>query len=211
MLSDVLVAVAGDWPRFARQLGAGARQTVLRQLAAAVHTHNWQPDELVRALLSEIPAEDPAWDALKHQTTRLKFEEPALLMQSALALRWIIETSPEALGEYDSPEAVEQAAEERLFTAPMISVTPDLPSDGVVVLERWQDIWAPAFQFDSEVKVLDDVATINRILEAEIDPWGAASWWLLPHATLGAIPADAMSLGGSDEVLAAAGAAGDLP
>jgi hypothetical protein len=54
--------------------------------------------------------------------------------------------------------------------------------DGVVQL--------PAFQFDAAGRPIQIVLTVNRLLGAEDDPWGAADWWLGPNAWLGAVPAD---------------------
>jgi hypothetical protein len=47
----------------------------------------------------------------------------------------------------------------------------------------------PAFQIDSAKGSLrPEVEEVNSILGAAKDPWGAASWWLLPHGRLGAAP-----------------------
>jgi hypothetical protein len=50
---------------------------------------------------------------------------------------------------------------------------------------RW-----PAFQFDPDRRPLRSVLTINRILDAEDDPWGVADWWLGPNTWLPEPPAD---------------------
>lgn len=41
----------------------------------------------------------------------------------------------------------------------------------------------PRFQFDTEASAVRPiVAEINRVLGADCDPWGVASWWLSPSA-----------------------------
>jgi hypothetical protein len=51
----------------------------------------------------------------------------------------------------------------------------------------------PAFQFGADGVPLAVVTTINRILDAEDDPWGVADWWLGRNAWLGAVPAQLLA------------------
>lgn len=53
----------------------------------------------------------------------------------------------------------------------------------------------PAFQIDVDARRIDPlVQTINRLLGADEDPWGVASWWLSPNERLeGETPRDALS------------------
>ena len=72
----------------------------------------------------------------------------------------------------------------------------------------------PAFQIDAERHaVRDSVAQVNVMLGATDDPWGVASWWLLPSATLGgASPAQELEREGGPQrvyALAADVATGD--
>lgn len=57
----------------------------------------------------------------------------------------------------------------------------------------------PAFQlstgFDADSSVVPDhplsvVLETNRVLWADRDPWGAASWWVYPHAMVGVPPVE---------------------
>ncbi|QUH03382.1 hypothetical protein HUO13_23425 [Saccharopolyspora erythraea] len=50
--------------------------------------------------------------------------------------------------------------------------------------DRW-----PAFQFGPSGQPLEVVRTVNRILDAADDPWGAADWWLGENAWLDGVPA----------------------
>lgn len=47
----------------------------------------------------------------------------------------------------------------------------------------------PAFQIDPDRQVLrESVATVNRLLHAREDPWGAASWWVSGNSLLDGQP-----------------------
>lgn len=65
---------------------------------------------------------------------------------------------------------------------------PDDP--GLIRLERPDGgaQW-PAFQFEYDQVAPDLVRSINRILHAAEDPWGAADWWLGENTWLAGIPA----------------------
>src|ERR1700733_130599 len=92
MLSDALLFIARDWARYAASLTVARRRSVSRQLATAVHTAQWQPDELVSDLLEGVAADDPAWSVLRSQRTRHTMLEPAELTAAAVHLRWALET-----------------------------------------------------------------------------------------------------------------------
>ena len=56
----------------------------------------------------------------------------------------------------------------------------------------------PRFQFRSDpTRPWPVVLETNRLLDADIDPWGAASWWVDPHALIDMAPIDL--LGGDRE------------
>lgn len=61
----------------------------------------------------------------------------------------------------------------------------------------------PRFQFDEETATVWPAARqANVLLDASIDPWGAASWWVTPDGTIGGrAPKDL--LGSEDDVLVA--------
>ena len=69
----------------------------------------------------------------------------------------------------------------------------------------------PAFQFDHERRdVFAEVRAVNERLEAANDPWGVASWWISPHARLGARPADLVGVNRGDDLVAVATAVAEL-
>lgn len=64
----------------------------------------------------------------------------------------------------------------------------------------------PAFQVDAgRARVRPIVVELNVRLDAKGDPWGVASWWLLPHARLADArsPAELAMTGQEDETLRA--------
>jgi hypothetical protein len=67
--------------------------------------------------------------------------------------------------------------------------------DLVAVPHRNQYLF-PAFQIDVKAGCIRPcVPDVNRLLDAAGDPWGVASWWLLPHGALepGRAPADLLT------------------
>lgn len=206
-LADALRALAQAWPELAPTIPAARQRAVREQLAALVHGAPWDASVILSAALSDQPAGHPAWSALlRRDTRRASGDAAAGVALAAMHLRLVIElTGTEEPA--DTPRAAEEAAEARIFEAPMREVG-DRPPDGALALPREQRRLAPEFQFDEQGNVRPAVATVNRILDADDDPWGSASWWLFPHAALHAIPADEVRLGDVQRVIAAARAVG---
>jgi hypothetical protein len=210
-LADMLLAAAQSWPRLSLELGDEQLAVLRRHLAAAVHGAEWNPALVVEALTAGRDRGDVLWRALIERPTRTTayLEEPATypapgVPWAALELRLAIERNAPAAA--PNPDAVDDDAESRVFSVPMYEV--EHAEGPLLVLEREGHEYAPAFQFDPEGRVLAAAAIVNEILDARDDPWGAASWWLTPHATLGGIPADLVRVGDPNDVVTAATAAG---
>ncbi|MFB8240152.1 hypothetical protein ACFC58_26765 [Kitasatospora purpeofusca] len=63
----------------------------------------------------------------------------------------------------------------------------------------------PSFQFDgASGRPLPVVVAVNRLLDADDDPWGVADWWLGANAWLDAVPARLLGTPGEHGLLAAA-------
>lgn len=210
-LADALVFAAKAWPRLREGLTPDEVTEITRALAAAVHGASWDPNALMGTLLAHEPDDDPAWEALAASSARRTAAPAPLMLAAATRLRFAIETTPPERTEPGlGPDAVERSAEQRLWLAPMQQLSETTaPRSTLLVLVRQGREVAPTFQFDSWGNVLPAVADVNAELDASEDPWGAASWWLTPHAGLQAIPADALRTGDEDLVLAAAAAAGE--
>jgi hypothetical protein len=212
-LADALIALASDWLNVRERISPSDLERARRLLAAAVHGGAWEPDTLLLSLLSNEPANHPAWRALRESPARRTAPATFPVETAAAALRLVIERDavvPQAgdIGEPDA-ERVEVEAEERIWAVPTLPVN-ELTHryNGLLVLDRAHAGYAPLFQFDEKLELLPTVAEVNFILGADTDPWGVASWWLTPHAALRAIPADELRTGTEERVLAAATAAG---
>ncbi|AGI90414.1 hypothetical protein M3398_17875 [Streptomyces albidoflavus] len=82
------------------------------------------------------------------------------------------------------------AVRERLLAAPSVPASEMAGGEsGLILLPAEGGRRVPRFQLAPDGAVRPVVLTVNRLLDAEADPWGAADWWLSPHAWLGAPPA----------------------
>ena len=203
-LTDALIELQRRLPEVVASLSRDERTELRRSLAAWVHGTVDDPQALLSAALRHQPDDSPVWDALAQSSVRRdgtqQLDRPEI---AAIMLRTALEVAePERLR--GSRLSVEAAAEERVFLAPMVAVPSRDPIDtAVLVLERRGGFVAPAFQFAQHGDLVEGVADVNDNLDAYNDPWGAASWWLCPHAGLHAIPADLIRHGAQDDVVAA--------
>jgi hypothetical protein len=218
-LPEAFLFAARSWPSLREQIEPQELDLIRHQLAAAVHGGDWDPDVLMRTLFGHEDESYPGWRALAERPARgAATLEPPMLVTSAAELRLRVEEDVLAAmaakwseEEEVDPEQVEREAEECLWVVPMRQSPAEEEGPLVIVLERAGERLAPAFQFAGEEgEVAPGVAEVNRLLDASEDPWGAASWWLTPHAALHAIPADALRAGEGEIVLAAARAASEL-
>ena len=81
----------------------------------------------------------------------------------------------------------------------------DLADPDLIRLDRDDggDQW-PAFQFGSDGATLPLVRAVNRLLDAEEDPWGVADWWFGHNQWLDGVPARLIGRVPDDLVIAAA-------
>lgn len=68
----------------------------------------------------------------------------------------------------------------------------------------------PRFQFGSDRSPDTVVLEVNRLLDAEHDPWGVTSWWLDRHAWLHGIPAELLAGTPEQRLRVAAAAAAEV-
>lgn len=171
-------------------------------------------EEIADLLRARLPKDHPFSAALRGHEERLA---PDPGRRAADLVAWFRLTEPlrARLGDAVTPTAtadeVERAATGWLLDAPALGADelrahgvdpgdPDLirlaAADGA---GRW-----PSFQFGSDGAPLRVVRTINRILEASDDPFGAADWWLGANARLGAAPARLIGRRPDGDLIAAA-------
>ncbi|MDG4534006.1 hypothetical protein [Streptomyces sp. AV19] len=110
------------------------------------------------------------------------------------------------------PAGIIVAVKRRLLAAPSLSAAEardrcaeePLPRELIRLADPVRGDRYPAFQFAGETGgPVSVVRSVNQLLLAEVDPWGAADWWLSGNTWLGGPPA---SLLGAlpDDVLAGA-------
>jgi hypothetical protein len=169
-------------------------------------------EEIADLLRARLPNDHPFLVALRGHEERLA-PDPA--RRAAEPAAWFRLTEPlrARVGDVLSPtaEEVERAATRWLLDVPALGADelrahgldpgdPDLirldDADGA---GRW-----PSFQFASDGAPLRIVRTINRILAASDDPFGAADWWLGAHAGLGDAPVRLIGRLPDGELIAAA-------
>jgi hypothetical protein len=169
-------------------------------------------EEIADLLRARLPKDHPFLAALRGPQERLA-PDPA--RRAAELAAWFRLTEPlrARLGDAGSPtaEEVERAATRWLLDAPALGAD-ELRAHGLdpgdPELIRLDDgdgagRW-PSFQFGSDGVPLRVVRTINRILEASDDPFGAADWWLGANARLGDAPVRLIGRLPDGELIAAA-------
>lgn len=88
-------------------------------------------------------------------------------------------------------DIAERAHERILLTSMRSDVDSSLAIGGnVISLPAPGGVAWPAFQFGHDGTPLAIVVEINRLLGADVDPWGVAGWWLTVDDGLGARPVD---------------------
>jgi hypothetical protein len=97
----------------------------------------------------------------------------------------------------DPPDPATTSADAMLLAAPALTAQQvrengsDPDSDELIRLTAASGaVRLPAFQFGSDGRPIRVVVKINRLLQADEDPWGVADWWLGANAWLNAVPAD---------------------
>ncbi|MER7987942.1 hypothetical protein ABTY53_20505 [Streptomyces noursei] len=123
---------------------------------------------------------------------------------------------PEGLGGADPPAPAEpwlyrpDADDAWLLAEPAVpAAAVDLAADqarDLILLTDENDVeLVPAFQFDpASGAPYPVVVEINRLLCADVDPWGAADWWLGSNVWLDAPPARMLGTGADDALRSAA-------
>jgi hypothetical protein len=120
----------------------------------------------------------------------------AALRPRAAQLQILVGAGP---GPGSRVDRIRQGIEAWLLSAPALD-PPEVrrrggdPQDpGLIRLDQpGAGVRFPAFQFGADGQPRPVVAIINRLLNAEDDPWGVADWWLGVSAWVGAAPADVL-------------------
>jgi hypothetical protein len=94
---------------------------------------------------------------------------------------------------------------EHALPAASFGLTPEQTHDLILLTDENEVERVPSFQLDPESKApYQVVVEINRLLSADVDPWGAADWWLGSNVWLDAAPARLLGTGVDHALLSAA-------
>jgi hypothetical protein len=105
------------------------------------------------------------------------------------------------------PAEVERLAMDRLLAAPALSAAELRRRGGdpgqryLIRLDGRDGPRYPVFQFDAASRPLPVVLRINALLDADLDPWGVADWWLGPSAWLDRTPAESIGRVADEQLL----------
>jgi hypothetical protein len=172
--------------------------------------------ELAGLLSAALPADHPVRRAIADDGTSRLTARPADQFALAETLRERLQLRlpspdfdhhPRPAGAV-SPDEIERLAKARLLAAPALSPAQlrgrggDPEQTHLIRLKSGDGVRLPVFQFDVAGRPLRLVLAVNRLLEADADPWGVADWWLGRNAWLDATPADLIGRV-ADEVLLA--------
>ncbi|MFJ2645475.1 hypothetical protein ACIO1C_01850 [Streptomyces sp. NPDC087420] len=151
----------------------------------------------VRLVLLDLPFDHPVRLALDSNRLLATTDLPRTVVQARELLARLAEPAP-------GPEPVPSTAEiiagvrRRLLAAPSLSArevrtgtaAEAAPSELIRLDDPLRGARYPAFQFaGGTADPLPVVRRVNRLLLADVDPWGAAHWWLSGNTWLGGPPA----------------------
>lgn len=212
--SEALELLVRDWTDIHGSLGPALRQrvdTLAGELAAEPIPEevSRKAGQLCRLVAMELPRTHPFRTALTDDGTRFvrTGDDPDSLARwfrtrDALRSHVDLELRPPAVAEVDHG-ATTWLLSQPSFTESEVRQRDADPHDpGLIRLTGpgRVTLW-PAFQFGAHRKL---VRRINHILDAAGDPWGAADWWLGPHAWLPGVPARLLGSVDDQELVEAA-------
>ncbi|MEU8147476.1 hypothetical protein [Nonomuraea sp. NPDC048901] len=169
-------------------------------------------EDLADRLRKQLPHDHPFVEALSGPVERWA-PTPARRAKDLAA--WLRLADPLRArlvgGPVTTADEVDRAAVSELLAAPALRADEltangqDPEDPGLIRLEDadGSPCW-PAFQFAGDGSPLPIVLSINQILEAADDPFGAAGWWLGDNGRLGGAPARLIGRLPDERLLAAA-------
>jgi hypothetical protein len=167
---------------------------------------------IIRLLMLELPRGHPARRAIFGSDTVVKYATTAQIDIASLETLSRLASGTSLLRETVESPLPQEATEpvepswrrlhrrlrRRLADVPWLSPeeVPGTEQGQPLVRLRYgpDRVQLPAFQFGPDRRVRPAVAEVNRLLRAERDPWGVASWWTSRHAWLLEPPADLLGV-----------------
>ncbi|MCB5164128.1 hypothetical protein LG634_04665 [Streptomyces bambusae] len=152
----------------------------------------------VRLALLPLPLDHPVRLAFESVRGAAVLDDPSDVLDARLLLT-LLEEVPAAGPVAPETAALLAQARQWLLGAPALSAAQarlrcggKLPVHELIALDD-PELGAryPSFQFHAEGPGVPAVVReVNRVLMAEVDPWGAAHWWLSGNGWLGGTPAE---------------------
>ncbi|WP_328958164.1 hypothetical protein [Kitasatospora purpeofusca] len=203
-LADVLDVLREHWDEVQEYLDGTARAAVVALLDTPSADPERTARRIVRLVLAALPDGHPVRVPLEDSVRYSRAVHTGAIDGTAV-LR--------ALDLFRGPSPVPpEDADDWLLAADSVSATdyragghdpadPDL----IRLTDRQGAVRLPSFQFDgASGRPLPVVVAVNRLLDADDDPWGVADWWLGANAWLDAVPARLLGTPGEHGLLAAA-------
>ena len=231
-LADAVEAIHAHWAELSGRLDAPAREELLEILAYAVSDPVAAAGDLRELIKPFASPGHPVREALTPSGVRFQPGLPPPQDNSALlALLRRLRTEVLDSGILVTPthppttahvvNAVRNAAEpdapyrpdlddawllaEPALPAASLDLAPAQAHDLIQLIDTNEVERVPAFQLDPESGApYPVVVEINRLLSADVDPWGAADWWLGSNVWLDAAPARLLGTGVDHALLSAA-------
>ncbi|MFD4905352.1 hypothetical protein [Kitasatospora purpeofusca] len=203
-LADVLDVLREHWDEVQEYLDGTAKAAVVALLDTPSADPERTARRIVRLVLAALPDEHPVRAPLG-DSVRYSRAVQAGTIDGAAVLR--------ALDLFRGPSPTPpEDADDWLLAADSVSAA-DYRSGGhdpadpdlIRLIDRQGAVRLPSFQFDgASGRPLAVVVAVNRLLDADDDPWGVADWWLGANAWLDAVPARLLGTPAEHGLLAAA-------
>lgn len=161
----------------------------------------------LRRALSVLP---PGHPVAQHLAGGRRYSSGPLLLPPVTRVTELIGILGEAPPE---PEELTRSAHDRLLAEPALSadeytrlLTGGQEPTGLIRLaDPGGGTRYPRFQFrPGTAEPLPVVRRINELLQADLDPWGAAGWWLAANVWLRGVPAELLGTLPDEELIGAA-------
>ncbi|MFE6745353.1 hypothetical protein ACFVGM_05815 [Kitasatospora purpeofusca] len=220
-MTELLDVLHEHWDEVQEYLDEAARAAVVALLDAPSADPERTARRIVRLVLAALPDGHPVRAVLEDsvrysRAVRVESSNREAVLQVLALVRGGSRDGggPEAPPEPE-PDALPtppEDADDWLLAADSVSAAeyrsgghdpadPDL----IRLTDRQGTVRLPSFQFDgASGRPLPVVVAVNRLLDADDDPWGVADWWLGANAWLDAVPARLLGTPSEHGLLAAA-------
>ncbi|WP_159394252.1 hypothetical protein [Streptomyces sp. NRRL S-495] len=218
-MTELLDVLHEHWDEVQEHLDETARAAVVALLDAPSADPERTARRIVRLVLAALPDGHPVRAALEDSVRYSRAVRVESLNHDAVLQvldlvrgRSADRGGPETPAEADALPVPPDDADDWLLAADSVSAAdyragghdpadPDL----IRLTDRQGTVRLPSFQFDgASGRPLPVVVAVNRLLDADDDPWGVADWWLGANAWLDAVPARLLGTPGEHGLLAAA-------